>query len=207
MKIQNILGVNVLKPRQISARQTKEKIYKASLKLFIENGFENVSITDITKEVGTAKGTFYTHFKSKDQIVVEHYKKIDDHYETVLQTLPTKLSNYEKIMEVLKEGFIYTEEIGKELLRVVLISQISGKEDIPFVMDSSRKIYRILFSLVENGQQSGEFSAEHNPNELVVAALQHYSGVYMRWCLLDEEDSLSEIGIKSMRLLIESFRI
>ncbi|MBO0959930.1 TetR/AcrR family transcriptional regulator [Neobacillus sp. MM2021_6] len=192
--------------RQINAMHTKEKIYKVALKLFIEHGFENVSINDITQQVGMAKGTFYTHFKSKDQIIVDHYRKIDDHYEDTFQVLTNIESNYERVMLILKEGFLYTEKIGKELLRVVLISQISGKEDIPFVMDSRRKIYKILLELVRNGQQNGEFSLEHEANKIVVSILQHYSGVYMRWCLLDEEDSLTEIGMDSIRLLFDSFR-
>jgi TetR/AcrR family transcriptional regulator, fatty acid metabolism regulator protein len=193
--------------RQINALQTKEKIYEVALQLFIENGFENVSITDITQQVGMAKGTFYTHFKSKDQIVVEHYKKIDDHYEITFNKLSTEQTNYDKIMLILREGFLYTEEIGKEILRVVLINQISGKEDIPYVMDSRRKIYTILLNLMRNGQQAGEFCSERDANDLVLAILQHYSGVYMRWCLLEEDESLSEIGMKSMGLLIESFKV
>lgn len=186
--------------------QTKEKIYQTALQLFIEHGFNNVSINDITQHVGTAKGTFYTHFKSKDQIVVRHYIKIDDHYGVTYQNLQSEESNYEKILLILKEGFNYTEKIGKELLRVVLINQISGNEDVPFVMSSKRKIYRILLELVEKGQQNGEFTTTQDPNKLVVSILQHYSGAFMRWCLLEEEKSLTEIGIESMSLLIDSFR-
>jgi TetR/AcrR family transcriptional regulator, fatty acid metabolism regulator protein len=198
--------VDILNQRQINAMHTKEKIYQVALKLFIEKGFENVSITDITQHVGTAKGTFYTHFKSKDQIIVDHYKKIDDHYEVTYQNLTNIESNFEKIMRILNEGFLYTENIGKELLRIVLISQISGKEDVPFVMSNKRKIYRILLELVQKGQQKSEFSSKQDANKLVVAILQHYSGVYMRWCLLEEDNSLSDMGMDSMSLLINSFR-
>ncbi|WP_342433356.1 TetR/AcrR family transcriptional regulator [Neobacillus sp. FSL H8-0543] len=198
--------METLSQRQINAMQTKEKIYQTALQLFIEHGFNNVSINDITQHVGTAKGTFYTHFKSKDQIVVRHYIKIDDHYGVTYQNLQSEESNYEKILLILKEGFNYTEKIGKELLRVVLINQISGNEDVPFVMSSKRKIYRILLELVEKGQQNGEFTTTQDPNKLVVSILQHYSGAFMRWCLLEEEKSLTEIGIESMSLLIDSFR-
>jgi TetR/AcrR family transcriptional regulator, fatty acid metabolism regulator protein len=198
--------VSNLNQRQINALQTKEKIFKVALELFIKHGFENVAITDITTHVGTAKGTFYTHFKSKDQVVVEHYKKIDDHYQTTFLKLSDTETNFEKIMRILKEGFLYTEDIGKELLRVVLINQISGKEDIPFVLNKKRKIYQILLNLVQNGQEKGEFLKERDANELVVAILQHYSGIYMRWCLEEEEDTLLEIGSKSMSLFINSFR-
>lgn len=193
--------------RQLNALQTRESIFKVALELFIQNGFENVSITDITKKAGTAKGTFYTHFKSKDQVIVEHFKGIDLYYEEVLEKLTDEGSNYEKIITILREGFLYTENIGKELLKVVLINQISGNEEIPYVMDKSRRIYRIVLKLIVDGQKSGEFVPDRDPDELVMAILQHYSGIYMRWCLLEENETLSELGIKSLKMLIDSFKV
>lgn len=195
-----------MKPRQINALQTKENIFNVALELFNKHGFENVSINDITDKVGIAKGTFYVHFKSKDQVIVEHYKKIDDQYEITFKKLDRVETNYEKIMLIFKEGFLYTEKVGKELLRVVMINQISGKEDIPFVMDSTRKIYKILFSLIQDGQKNGEFLIDKDANELVTAILQHYSGMFMRWCLLEEKAPLSEIGVNSMKFIIDSFK-
>jgi TetR/AcrR family transcriptional regulator, fatty acid metabolism regulator protein len=199
--------LETMSQRQINALQTREKIYQTALQLFLERGFNNVSINDITQHVGTAKGTFYTHFKSKDQIVITHYLKIDDHYGVAYQNLQKEISNYEKILLILQEGFNYTEKIGKELLRVVLINQISGNEDIPFVMSSKRKIYRILLELVKNGQHCREFKTIQDPNKLVVSILQHYSGAFMRWCLLEEQKSLTELGLESMSLHIDSFRV
>jgi len=192
--------------RQLNALQTKETIFKVALDLFIENGFENVSITDITQKAGTAKGTFYTHFKSKDQVIVEHFKRIDRYYEEVLEKLTNEGSNYDKMMTILREGFLFTENIGKELLKVVLINQISGNEEIPFVMDKNRRIYRIILMLIIEGQKNGEFQPNRDPDELVLSILQHYSGMYMRWCLLEENESLSDLGIKSLKILIDSFK-
>lgn len=192
--------------RQKRALETKEKIFKASIELFKEFGFENVHINDIAKRTGTAKGTLYTHFKSKEHVVVEHYKGIDQHYELVYQKLPSTMPCYEKLMAIFKEGFLFTEEIGKELLRVVLISQISGKEDIPYVMDKNRKIYNIVEEIITDGQTKGEFTKDINSYELVLLILQQYSGIFMRWCLLDEEVSLCELGLRSTSLVLDGIR-
>jgi len=57
--------------RQIAAQQTRRKIVAAAEQLIKENGFENVSIKDITNEAGVAKGSFYTYFRKKEDIVCE----------------------------------------------------------------------------------------------------------------------------------------
>ena len=59
--------------RQIQAVNTKNKIYSAAIKSFINKGFNNVRIKDITDIAGVSKGTFYTHFDSKESIIYEYF--------------------------------------------------------------------------------------------------------------------------------------
>ncbi|KUG22541.1 transcriptional regulator, tetr family [hydrocarbon metagenome] len=49
----------------------KERILEESLKLFSVKGYTSTSTTDIIEVVGTSKGGFYNHFKSKDQLFRE----------------------------------------------------------------------------------------------------------------------------------------
>lgn len=49
----------------------KERIIEESLKLFSVKGYMSTSITDIIEAVGTSKGGFYNHFKSKEQLFHE----------------------------------------------------------------------------------------------------------------------------------------
>ena len=47
----------------------KKLILDVSLQLFAEKGYENTSISQITKEAGISKGLFYNYFESKDQLM------------------------------------------------------------------------------------------------------------------------------------------
>src|SRR5436853_1557341 len=51
---------------------TRERIRAASLDLFLERGFDGTTISDIERAVGLAAGTgsFYRHFRSKDDVFV-----------------------------------------------------------------------------------------------------------------------------------------
>jgi AcrR family transcriptional regulator len=65
---------DVREPRVDGRRRpnTRERILDASLQLFLERGFDGTSISDIERAVGLAAGTgsFYRHFKSKDDVFV-----------------------------------------------------------------------------------------------------------------------------------------
>lgn len=49
--------------------QTVEKILQISSRLFMEKGYENTTIQDITDELKMSKGAIYHHFRSKDEIL------------------------------------------------------------------------------------------------------------------------------------------
>jgi len=46
----------------------KDRIIHEALRLFSTKGFMSTSITDILEAVGTSKGGFYNHFKSKEEL-------------------------------------------------------------------------------------------------------------------------------------------
>ena len=55
-------------PRTERGRKTLRKLLDAAAKEFGEKGFHEASISGITRRAGTALGSFYTYFASKDAI-------------------------------------------------------------------------------------------------------------------------------------------
>mgnify|MGYP002799795734 FL=1 len=55
--------------RQLAARHTREKLLEEGGRLIAERGLSGISVEDITAACGVAKGTFYTYFKNKEEIV------------------------------------------------------------------------------------------------------------------------------------------
>ena len=51
--------------------RTRERLLDAALDLFIEQGFEGTTITEVERRVGLTPGTgsFYRHFRSKDELL------------------------------------------------------------------------------------------------------------------------------------------
>jgi AcrR family transcriptional regulator len=69
---------------------TRERILAAALQLFVERGFDGTTISDIERAVGLAAGTgsFYRHFRSKDDVFVAAVQRSATEYiEQFLATL------------------------------------------------------------------------------------------------------------------------
>jgi len=58
-------------PKTRRGEQRRAQILAAAEDVFSEKGFMTASIADITRRAGTAQGTFYIYFESKDQLFRE----------------------------------------------------------------------------------------------------------------------------------------
>ena len=54
--------------QQEKSRQTMEELMASAIRLFGEQGYVQTSVTEITKDAGYAKGSFYRHWSSKDDL-------------------------------------------------------------------------------------------------------------------------------------------
>lgn len=58
-----------LTKRQESALETQKKLLEAARQIVCERGIANVSVEEITQMCGVAKGTFYTYFQRKEDVI------------------------------------------------------------------------------------------------------------------------------------------
>lgn len=57
------------RPRTKPAVVRREELMDAAQALFLDKGFDATSVDEIVAQAGVAKGTFYFHFKTKDDVL------------------------------------------------------------------------------------------------------------------------------------------
>ena len=102
--------------QQQKSRETKEKIFQAAKRILQKSGYEALSIKNICEEAGVSNGSFYHHFKTKDDLLsyyIEDQPKIDpDRLE-----LPKDVSGVkEGIIRVYLNYVKYCRELGVEFM-------------------------------------------------------------------------------------------
>lgn len=86
---------------------SKQKILDEAFKLFAKNGYEATSIEQITSAVGIKKASFYSHFKSKQEVLERLVDEIEERYKAYSQSLQ---KDWETAKEDGKEAVSCTEE-------------------------------------------------------------------------------------------------
>lgn len=121
---------------------TKEKILRVALRLFAQNGYEAVSVSDIAGELGMTKGALYRHYKNKRDIfdhIVARMAELDgvraSQYQLPEGTLEEmeeayKAATMEKLMDFTLAQFQYwtEEEFPSNFRKMLTIEQYRGEE-------------------------------------------------------------------------------
>lgn len=78
----------VKKPRKKPAEERREDLMDAAQTLFLQKGFAATNVSEIVAGAEVAKGTFYTYFNTKDEILAAlRVRYISDFHQTVVAAL------------------------------------------------------------------------------------------------------------------------
>jgi AcrR family transcriptional regulator len=195
-----------LTSRQVKAQHTKHKLFKSALALFAAKDYHAVSVDEIVAKAGTSKGAFYTHFKSKDQVIIEQFKQVDEHYLTIKKKLKKCASAAEKLYAFVLEHQAFTKnELGLDILKVVYNSQLNHAGD-KIIIDERRPLYQIIQEIIQEGQFSGEFRDDISAPELTRFMVRSMRSAFFDWCLANGSYSLEEDGQIFFSLIISGMK-
>lgn len=147
----------------------KNELIKIAYQLFITKGYENTSVDEIIAKAKIAKGTYYYHFESKEQMLEEVVNMmIDKGVEKAKQVVNSNLKMEEKLVytilalrvapeEQLVEDAIHTKE------NLILHKKINDR-----IIDEA---VPILSSLVRKAKEEGIFTCDDNIEERVKMTL------------------------------------
>ncbi|WP_055070120.1 TetR/AcrR family transcriptional regulator [Clostridium massiliamazoniense] len=202
--------------RKEQAQLTKAKIFKTAIELINQKGFDNVTVSEICKEAGVAKGTFYVHFESKEDIIKENYhadmsnyvlKNFDNfilnEYKTFAQKNPDK-SIKEKIVQFLKYEFMYANHIGYDLICRVYLTNLSDSINGKNHHFVNREFLPTLKELICEGIEHDTFTKYNDLDTLVLYIESFARGIMTTWCLAKGNFDIVEIGETHIRTLIEN---
>ena len=111
---------------------TKEKIFDVALDLFSKKGYDSVSLREIAEEVGIKKSSIYSHYPSKEAILISIFEYFTDlfEYDELLNSKELVLATDNEILTQNPEMFYH---IGSEAIKEM------------FSNERNLKIWKLIF--------------------------------------------------------------
>ena len=105
-----------LSRQQQKSKETKEKIFQAAKRILQKKGYEELSIKNICEEAGVSNGSFYHHFRTKDDLL-SYYIEDQPTINPDLLELPGNADGVrEGIIQVYLNYVKYCRELGVEFM-------------------------------------------------------------------------------------------
>lgn len=185
------------------AEATKQLIFESALTLFKKKGFDQVSIREITDYAGTAKGSFYTYFSTKSDIIVEEFWAIDAYYRSIEAEVLKQASAPRRLLRFTELQLLYVRDvIGCETLKVLYANQVLKEGSDKVITDQSRFWYTFICSIIEEGQETGLFRKEKRAAEYANFFNRAIRGLFLDWNISSASFDLVEVGLDYCRSLL-----
>jgi AcrR family transcriptional regulator len=172
--------------------ETKSKIFEIAGRLFKEKGFENVTVDEITREAGIAKGTFFNYFPTKTALLLYFgEQKGELAYNLIkneaMRSIPIK-DKIKNIMVVVAKS----NEKDKELSKLLVFEYIKHAGSRANEEGTSSRFITLLYGLLSEGAKNGEVRGGID----VKKAAENLSAIYfqslVRWLRSEQDYSFSE---------------
>ena len=186
--------------------QTQKKIVSAAWRLFYEQGYENTTVDDIVELSGTSKGSFYHYFEGKDALLSSLSILFDEKYEELTPRMDPEMNSFDKLMYLNRELFSMIERtVPIDLLARMYSTQLVTRGE-KHLLDHNRVYYRLLRSIVLEGQERGQINREIPAAEITKLYALCERALLYDWCICSGEYSLTLYSQKMMPLFLAEAR-
>lgn len=135
-------------------------------KLFVEEGYNNVKVSDIVKQAKVAQGTYYYYFKTKQDVLVSVIESMIAVMATELKQLAeNKQMTYTERFTVIMRRMLTPLDANAPIMKLVN----NASETSHRTMDTLRTnmVLPIVTKLIIDGAAAGEFKKYNNHAEIV----------------------------------------
>jgi AcrR family transcriptional regulator len=155
------------------AAERKNEILDAAENLFVAKGYEHTTINDILKATNIARGTFYYHFKSKEQVLDGIIKRRGDVGIQAAKDIVNfkQMSAHEKLLRIMLAQKPENER------QVQLIEALEHAENsrmfVKSLTDIVTRLAPIVSEVIAQGMAEGAFSTPYPKEsaEILLAAV------------------------------------
>jgi AcrR family transcriptional regulator len=183
--------------------RTRQTIYEAAMVLFLERGYDAVTVDDVCERADVAKGTFFLHFPTKDALLAEYGQEATDDLRARLAThRGGAVSALRLILRTLAER----AERHPEVVRLTVRETLARPAAIRKSTEQGRTLGGLLADVVRGGQAAGELRRGVAPEIAAAVLVASYFTIVNVWALGPDRFDLSDAVDQSLKLVLTGLR-
>lgn len=158
--------------KYVCSSKTKQRIFKVATDLFLSQGYEATTLSDIAKAADISTSTLYRHYPLKGDFLVEIGKQSVERLKEFAAALDDSRGLYDSILAIMLEDIEGTRPIffgadGQDAdrpandIRLAYSYEIyASKEHLDIELATRSELASIYASVIERGKERGEIDLE-----------------------------------------------
>ena len=181
----------------------RERILRAAIDVFAQNGYFNAKVSDIAKAAGVADGTIYLYFDGKEDLLVNIFR---EHTRNYLQSLERELAHVRRAGDRIRIAIRHhLEALGRDRA-LAIVAQVELRHSLKFMSLLSQQevadYLGLLRKMVEHGQSEGSFRRNLHPQLVAKAIFGVLDEMVTSWMLSEKEYNLADSAEQVADLLL-----
>ncbi len=166
----------------VRAKTRKDRIMDAALRIFAEKGFQNATITEISKEAGVSEATIYEYFGTKEDLLFAIPEKISNETSDETSKVIPFIKDVEGKMRAILLSYVQLYQSNPNYSALVLLQLMSNKRfrQTPAHAAIRRSAHRLL-DCIKEGIADGTFKKDSNPyliRSMLMGTIEH---LFIHW--------------------------
>ncbi len=109
----------VFKDRDLSQYSPRERILAAALKLFVEKGYFNTNVPDLSRESQCSVGSIYHTFKNKEEVAAALFEEAMKSFRRALESAFTSSDDIAIITKNVVKRFLEFSEVNHQISKYI----------------------------------------------------------------------------------------
>ncbi|WP_072476998.1 TetR/AcrR family transcriptional regulator [Amycolatopsis australiensis] len=170
--------------RERHKRAAKLRLYTSALELFTERGYEKTTVEDITERADVGRGTFFNHFRRKEDLVSLWGEQRRDHLNEHLarSRAAQRPAGVVEELEYCMRALAAMNETEWARTRTMLLAWVKAGRPVleePHAAD-------IFADIVATGIEHGEIAPDVDARRVGNLLRDAYLGTLYRWAQFEE---------------------
>jgi TetR/AcrR family fatty acid metabolism transcriptional regulator len=193
----------VASPELARGTTKRERILRAAIDVFAQNGYFNAKVSDVAKAAGVADGTIYLYFDGKEDLLVNIFR---EHARSYLQSLERELAHVRRAEERIRIAIRHhLETLGRDRA-LAIVAQVELRHSLKFMSLLSQQevadYLNMLRKIVEQGQAEGSFRRNLHPQLVAKAIFGVLDEMVTSWMLSEKDYDLADSAEPVAELLL-----
>ncbi len=165
--------------REKQKEGTRQRVFEAALTVFRKHGVRECRIEDIAKLAGVSRGTFYFHYPTREDVIIELLKTVESGVVDALSELPSTTPLIQ-VLERLGDLLADRWQDDPVLLREVVVTGLRLGLFEP-TDRSSDHLREALTPRFHSAAQRGELQTKFHPDLVADMFLTNLMATLLAW--------------------------